>query len=340
MRAAILGCGALGTILGAKASLAGHDCTMIDANKEHVDALNKYGATITGQLDHKNVPVKAITPDQMEGKYDLVFLLTKQTANKVAVPNLLNYLHEKSIVCTLQNGVPEESVDEMVGGNRTMGGCIMWGGEQWEPGKVVCTTAGELMTIDIGSISGEITEDVRKVEEWLQCQGKVTVSENLMGVRWMKLWVNAGMSGMSASLNCTYGDICQNDEAVRCAAHIADEVVRVSRAKGIKMEGVIKGYNADDLTFDTKEGLEHTIACIRKVHMLQPAQTASMLQDMKKGRPCEIDFIDGEVTKNGAKYGVPTPYADTVVRIVKEFEAGKRPMPTMDNLKEFPQETL
>ena len=55
MRAAILGCGALGTILGAKASLAGHDCTMIDANKEHVDALNKYGATITGGL-HLQMP--------------------------------------------------------------------------------------------------------------------------------------------------------------------------------------------------------------------------------------------------------------------------------------------
>lgn len=340
MRAAILGAGALGTILGVMGTIAGEDVVLIDTNQAHVAALNANGATITGNLDHKSIPVKAIIPDEMEGFYDLVFVLTKQTANQKAIPGLLKHLHKDSIVCVLQNGVPEEYVASVVGPERTIGGSIMWGAEQWEPGRVVCTTAGDLMTIDIGTLDGRDTQKLRIVERWLQCQGKVTISHNLTGVKWMKLWVNSGMSGMSAALGCTYGNLCDRDEAMRCVAHIADEVVRVSRAKGIEMEGVITGYGVQDLTFETVADREHTIACIRKVHGVQVMQKASMLMDMEKGRPCEIDFINGEVSKQGALHNVPTPFCDTVVSIVKDFEAGRTPMPTMENLKLFPTSAL
>ena len=82
-RVAIIGAGSLGTIMAAVVSTNGGECVLIDTNKEHVDALNKNGATITGYLDLKNIPVKAITPDQMEGIYDIVIILTKQLVNKV-----------------------------------------------------------------------------------------------------------------------------------------------------------------------------------------------------------------------------------------------------------------
>ena len=336
LRSAVLGAGALGTILGVMGTLAGEDVVLIDANRDHVAALNRDGATITGKLNFNRVPVRAILPEEMVGTYDLVFVLTKQTANPVAIPRLLPHLHEKSIVCVLQNGIPEEYVASVVGKERTIGGSIMWGAEQREPGKVFCTTAGDLMTIDIGTLDGQVTEPLRVVERWLQCQGKVTISSNLVGVKWMKLWVNAGMSGMSAALGSTYGELCDSDGAMACVAHIADEVVRVSRAKGVRMEGVISGYTAQDLTFDTPEGRAHTIECVRKVHRVQDRQKASMLVDMEKGRPSEIDYIDGEVARQGRLVGVPTPFCDTVVRIVKDFEAGKIPMPTMANLEQFP----
>jgi len=77
MKLASLGVGSMGTITGALMTKNGYDVTLIDANKDHVDALNKNGATITGMME-VNVPVKAITPDQMEGTYDIVFYLVKQ----------------------------------------------------------------------------------------------------------------------------------------------------------------------------------------------------------------------------------------------------------------------
>jgi hypothetical protein len=116
MRVAIMGAGSMGTILGAYIAKAGRQIDLIDVNKEHVDALNKKGATIIGTVNF-NVPIKALTPDQMEGTYDLVFYMTKQTYNETALKQLLPHLHKDTVVCTTQNGLPEPAVAEVIGEN-------------------------------------------------------------------------------------------------------------------------------------------------------------------------------------------------------------------------------
>ncbi len=126
LRAAIVGAGSLGTIIGALINHAGKQIDLVDAYRDHVDALNTSGATITGAID-LNVPVKAYTPDQLTGTYDLVFLLTKQTSNQETLAHLLPYLHPDSSVCTLQNGIPEHSVAALVGRERTLGGAVGFG---------------------------------------------------------------------------------------------------------------------------------------------------------------------------------------------------------------------
>ena len=71
-----------------------------------MDALNEKGAHIVGTVDF-TVPVKAVTPEQMEGIYDIVFLFTKQTANDVVLPNLPAPPGAGQYGMHLQNGVPE-----------------------------------------------------------------------------------------------------------------------------------------------------------------------------------------------------------------------------------------
>ncbi len=65
------------------------------------------------------------------------------------------------------------------------------------------------------------------------------------------------------------------------------------------------------------------------------ALKASMLQDMEKGRPCEIDHIVGICSDWGKKVGVATPTCDTIISIVKDYEAGRIPLPTMECLARF-----
>ena len=108
-RIAIMGCGSLGTILGAYLNKAGLDVMMVDAWKEHVDVLNREGATVTGGVQ-MNVPVKACTPDQMDGIYDLIIYMAKQTFNDIAIPQMLAHCGDDTIICTCQNGLPELAV--------------------------------------------------------------------------------------------------------------------------------------------------------------------------------------------------------------------------------------
>ena len=90
---AIYGAGSLGTVLGAFITKNGGEVELVNRNKSHVAALNEKGAKITGTVE-MTVPVKAITPDEMSGEYDVIILLTKQLFNKDLVTFLKPFVSE------------------------------------------------------------------------------------------------------------------------------------------------------------------------------------------------------------------------------------------------------
>ena len=106
MRAAIYGAGSMGTILGAFITKKGGQIELINRNMAHVEALRTKGATVCGTVDFVQ-PVTAYTPDKMSGKYDVIFLLTKQLQNAEVASYLKGFLAEDGVVVTLQNGIPE-----------------------------------------------------------------------------------------------------------------------------------------------------------------------------------------------------------------------------------------
>lgn len=334
-RVAILGAGSLGTIMAAVAARKGGECVLIDTNVAHVEALNRDGATVTGFLDMKNVPVKAITPDQMSGVYSLVIVLIKQLANRVALSNLLGYLDDNSVVCTLQNGVPEESVAAIVGRERTCGGAVGWGATWVGPGVSQLNTKPEFMIIEMGNLDNVVDEKLKRAEAFLRLAGGVTINTNLVGFRWAKLLMNSALSGMSAATGGTFGDVIDNDKAVACAAHVANELMTVAAAQGIEIENIIPGKDFAKLKFEDKAGRDAAIAFLREVYEVHRPSKASMLQDMEKNIPCEIDYINGVVCESGDKLGIDTPFNDTIVAIVKEYEAKKGALPTMSNVDRF-----
>jgi len=332
MRAAIMGAGSLGTIAGALATLKGADVVLIDANKEHVKALNENGATITGKME-LNVPVKAITPDQMEGVYDLVMYMVKQTHNETALKQLLPHLGPDSMVITLQNGVPEDAVAEIVGKERTLGATVGWGATWVKPGVSMLTSEPDKMTYELGEMDSTIKERTKKAAEFLSLSAHTEVVPNLPGIRWTKLLVNATFSGMSAVLGCTFGDVLDNEKALTCAAHIGNEAILIARARGIKMEP-LQGHDLSVLGFNNKAERASKFPYYKAIFGPHRALKASMLQDLEKGLKTEIDAINGVVSEWGKKLGVPTPICDKVVEIVKGCEAGKY-TPGFHNLDMF-----
>lgn len=330
MRIALVGSGAMGTIIGALITKGGEDVVLVDANEPHVKAMNEKGARIVGHMD-LTVPVKAVTPDGMEGVYDLVIYLVKTTFDDVALPQILPHLGDGSAVITLQNGVPEEKVASVVGEERTLGGAIGWGATFLEPGVSELTYEPVEMTYDIGEVDGSVTERVQAVKAVLDKAGTANITPNLMGTRWTKLMVNASMSGLSAALDCTYGDILDSDKATLAAVSITVETLKTARAVGVTME-TMKGVDPNLMLDVAAQGEESAINVMRMVYAATREQVASMLQDLRRKIPCEVKTINGYLSRKAAEAGVAAPVNDKVGEIIQGIEDGKYPL-SFDNLE-------
>lgn len=336
MRVAIMGSGSLGTIIGALITAGGQEVDLIDINKEHVEALNQFGAKITGFMN-VHVPVKALFPDEMNGQYDLVFLLTKQVYNQTSLEQLLPHLHSNSIVCTLQNGIPEDFVSSYVGPERTIGGVVGFGATWIGPG--VSELATEVQTLknyafDIGELDGSMTPRLGEIKRILDLVGHCEISSNIMGIKWSKLLMNATFSGMSAALGCRFGDVLSSEAAMNSLAHIADETIKIAHAHGINLE-LMQGKDMEFLELQNENDIPNKMSFYQEVWGPHSNTKASMLQDLEKKRKSEIDFINGFICKKGTEVGIKTPYNDLVVKLVKESEKNGCPPEFKVNIKHF-----
>lgn len=331
MRIGIMGVGSLGTILGAYLSRAGLNVDLIDANQAHVDALNAQGAHVVGKSDF-TAAVRALTPDRMEGIYDLVIYMVKMTYNDAALKQLLPHLAEHSTVLTLQNGMPELAVADYVGKARTVGGMVGWGATFVGPGVSECTSPENKREFNIGELTGEITPRILEIQTLLSHMCPTEVTDNLMGGRWYKLHTNAALSGMSAVCGCTFGQLFQDERSFRLVQLVGNETLQAAYASGYRLDPVA-GFDKNPLAFHDEDGLQST----RAIYLQRWGKSllkASMLQDLEHGRRCEVDGIDGVVARVGREVGVPTPATDRVIELIQGIEAGAY-RPSMENLGLF-----
>lgn len=333
MRAAIYGAGSLGTILGAYITSKGGNIDLINHNEKHVQALNEKGAKIVGTVDFVQ-KVNAITDKQMAGKYDIIFLMTKQQGNSETVPFLKDYLEDDGVIVTLQNGLPEHQIADVVGEKRVIGCTVAWGATMLSPGVCELTSSPDSLTFSLGTIFSETPNHMEEVVSLLKMMGSVEIDRNFIGTRWSKLLINSAFSGMSAVLGCTFGEAAAKKDSRRVVQSLMKECIDVCYASGIKIEPV-QGKDIVRL-FDYHNPIKKALSfmliplAIRKHANLK----ASMLQDLEKGKKTEVDSINGSVSQQGRRVGVPTPCNDTVVEIVHRIEAGEL-LPGRENLSLF-----
>lgn len=320
MRVAVMGAGSMGSITGALMTKNGADVVLIDANPAQVAALNEKGATITGKMDI-TIPVKAITPDQMEGIYDLVIYFVKQTHNESALKQVLAHIDENSAVVTMQNGVPEDAVAEAVGAARTLGCPVSWGATWISPGVSMLTSEPDKMDFDLGEMDGSVKERTKAIQAELEKCCPTHISTNLAGNRWSKLLINSTLSGMSAVLGCTFGEVLDSDKATLLVTHIGNEILKVATARGITLEP-LQGHQLTVLGFANAAERVSKLPYYRMIFGPHRALKASMLQDLEKGLKTEIAAINGVPVYWGEKLGIPTPINNKVVEIIRACEAG------------------
>ncbi len=335
MRIAIYGAGSLGTVLGAYLAKDGVDVDLFSRNKEHIEALKKNGAHIVGKVDFVQ-KVNAYYPTEMQGEYDLIILLTKQLDNHNVVTFLKDHLAEDGDILTMQNGLPELSVSEVVGEDHTMGCSVAWGATLIGGGVSELTSDPSSMSFGLGRVNGHNDERVMRAKAILEHMCPVVIETNFIGSRFSKLLVNSAFSGLSALLGTTFGGAANNKKSRVYCQRIIKEVIDVAKMANIKIEP-IQGKDIVKL-LDYHNPIKKKISfmliplCIKK----HAALKASMLQDLEKGKKCEVDAINGVVSQYGKEVNVPTPINDAVVRLIHEIEEGKR-KPSFDNLKDLPR---
>lgn len=332
-RYAIYGAGSLGTVLGAYITKNGGQIDLINRNQAHIAALRQNGARITGTVD-MTVPVTAITPDEMSGQYDVILLMTKQLHNAEVVTKLKEHLAADGVIVTLQNGLPEPGIAEIVGADRTMGCTVEWGATLSEPGVCVLTSEPDSLSFHMGKMEGISQAQFDMVKTLLELMCPVHEEENLMGARWSKLLINATFSGLGTVVGGTFGNVSEDKAARMVALACMKECIDVGHAAGVTFAPV-QGKNITKL-FYYKNGFKKAIASLlvpvamKKHRSIEP----SMLQDIKHGKPCEIEAINGVICQWGRKCKVSTPVNDRIVEIVKKIEGGEL-KPQMSNIELF-----
>ena len=323
----------MGTILGAYITKNGGRIDLVNHNFAHVRALNEKGAHVVGSVDFVQ-PVKAITPYEMAGTYNIIILLTKQMENEQIVRFLMPYLTPDGVIVTLQNGIPELLISHIVGAGHVLGCTVAWGATMLAPGVSELTSAPDSLTFQLGSLSPFPNRHVNEVKELLQLMGPVVIEDNFIGTRWTKLLINASFSGLSTALGATFGETIRPRDSRLVTLALIKECIDVARKGNIRFESV---QGKDVITLlDFNNPVKKSIATailpltMRKHMRLK----ASMLQDIEKGKRCEVDAINGVVCSSGREVGVPTPLNDMVVDVIHRIERGEL-KPCRDNLEFF-----
>lgn len=326
----------MGTIIGALATENGKDITLADSYGEHVKSLNQNGARIIGKMN-KNIPVNAITPDQISGKYDLVLSITKHSAIEDSLNSIVPFTADNTIIMTLQNGFPEEKAMKIFPEESIMGGSMEFSSTFIEPGVVELASEISTLGLTFGKYQGGIDQNVKDVCSVLEGVGNISVTDNIKGVKWTKITDNSCFSGLPTALGCEVGKVLDDEFALECAMNIGSECARVIQAIGvmpIELFGLLPV--PDRLIFNSDSEKKTVRDYWLKVEEPFRKQVASMLQDIKKGRVCEINEINGEVARVGDLVGINTPYNKKVVELVTKLQNGLISLDkAWDNLKEF-----
>jgi len=296
MKIYILGAGSIGSLFGALLSKIGENVTLI-GREEHVKAINNSGLRVVG-VEEFTVYPKAVTEIPPEPP-DLIILATKSYSTAYALECAKGSIGKNTWILSIQNGLGNEDevlkyTKNVLGGITTNGAALeRWGVVRW---------AGKGITI-IGNYplgKGEFAERVAALFRKAGLEAKV--SENIVGWKWAKAIVNSAINPIGAIMGVKNGYILENEYLLALATEVVKEGCQVATQKGIEFE-----VHPMDLLLETLERTRENYN--------------SMLQDIKRGKRTEIDFINGKIIEYGKDVGLKTPLNFALWSLVKAKES-------------------
>jgi 2-dehydropantoate 2-reductase len=301
MRIAIFGVGAMGCLFGSR--LAPHaDVTLIGRWPEQIDALQNGSLQIIGSdgVAQSTVSLAVTNDPTILAPVDLALILTKSAKTERAARQAAAVLKPSGIALTLQNGIGNlEIIAGQVGPERAALGVTAMGASMDGPGVLRLGGRGSTHL----ATRPEISHQVRAAAAlFVEAGFETEVVEDVTGLVWGKLAINAGINPLTALLHVRNGALAESEWARDLMHEAAREVEAVAGVQGISLPFA-------DAAARTEE-----------VARLTAANRSSMLQDVSRGARTEIEVICGAVVRSGQNMGIPTPVNALLYRLVKAVE--------------------
>ncbi|MFW6179751.1 MAG: ketopantoate reductase family protein [Desulfohalobiaceae bacterium] len=300
MHILILGAGALGSLLGARLAKSQAQVTLFSTNQKHMQTIQAQGLEII-ELDHSisKTQLRAIfRPEQISPAPDLVLVLVKSYSTLQAVQSILPSCGQETIFLTLQNGIGNwETIAQAVPQENVLAGITAQGATYLQPGKIRHGGNGET---SIGEIQGQASQRVQNIVDIFQEAGlQAKTTNKTQDLLWHKLLINTGINALTAVLRVPNGVIAESEPAQELALSAVQEGLAVAKVKGLDLDQ------------------ERILQQVLQVARATAQNISSMHQDLLRGRPTEIEAINGALVSQGQEQGVPVTVNQTLTNLVR-----------------------
>jgi 2-dehydropantoate 2-reductase len=294
MRIAVMGAGAVGCYYGGMLAREGHPVTLI-GRPQHVEAVQRDGLFLDTQSFQVHVPMGANTEAAGVAGAKLVLFCVKSTDTEAAALALAPHLERDAVVISLQNGVDNAERLQAAIPQEVIPAVVYVATEMAGPGHVKHHGRGDLV-LGTSASSKEIAGLLTSVGVPVQ------ISDNVIGELWAKLIVNCAYNALSAITRLPYGRVVQGEGVPAVMADVVGECLAVAQAAGVTVPGDLH-------------------QSVPRLASAMPAQFSSTAQDLMRGKPSEIDHLNGYLVRKGELLGVPTPVNRVLHSLVKLLEA-------------------
>jgi 2-dehydropantoate 2-reductase len=330
----IIGAGAIGGITAAFIKKAGWDPLLVCKHQETADLSVSPGIHITGIKGDHTISLEAVENiSNLSGRQDLIILATKANDCLEAAQALLPFLKPESMVVSLQNGICEDALAEILGRQRVIGCVVGWGATNRGPAELEVTSEGEFV---IGNIDHKPDARLVPIKKMLDVVYPTRISDNIMGELYAKLIINACINSLGVIGGVKLGRLLANKKARHIFFELMHEAMSVAEAMQLEVAPA-GGGKLDYYKLLKGKGIPADLRrylTIRVIGFKYRKIKSSSLQSLERGRRTEIDYLNGYICEKGKTLGVPTPLNTAVQAMVIEIENGQRPM-SLGNLAEL-----
>jgi len=303
-RIAVLGAGAVGCYFGGMLARAGAPVTLI-GRPLHVGAVARHGLFIDGLHFQKYIPVSASTEISAANDAEVVLFCVKTLNTEEAAKSLVPHLAPNAALISLQNGVDNVERIRAAAKIDAYAAVVYVAAAMTAPGRVKHSGRGDLI---LGDLPGRAQNDagrrqVERIASLFERAGvPCRVSSNVEGELWLKMIINCAYNAISALGRAQYHRVGGNRWTRELMIMVTKEALEVARAAGVQLPDV------------------DMVETVLKISESMANATSSTAQDLARGKPTEIDSLNGYLVRRGAEVGVPTPINQTLHALVKLLE--------------------